>query len=171
MSPRGRWRWAAGLLILVGCGAMVADLCGLRSVKGLLTAWGCSVQPRVFSTVDGLETFSSTVVVRLKRRDGEVLETPLTKRLARKLRGPYNRRNVYGAILVYGPVLQQHPQLGPMMDAILEQSAREGSPLLRDFAVSARDVAEVEVELIPKHPSRCAHLKLTRTMALQEAPR
>lgn len=150
---------------------MVADLCGLRSLKGLLTAWGCSVQPKVFSTVEGLETFSSKVIVRLKCRDGKLLEAPLSKQLARRLRGPYNRRNVYGAILVYGPVLQQHPQLGPMMEAIIEQSAREGSPLLKDFAVSARDVAEVEVELIPKHPSRCAHLKLTRTMALQEDPR
>jgi hypothetical protein len=164
MIDRRRWRLAAAVLVLIGCGGMIADLCGLPSLKGLLSAWGGSVLPKVFSTADGLETFSSTVRIRLTYRDGRTLEVPLDKNLASHLHGPYNRRNVYGAILVYGPVLQNHPKLGPMVNAMIQRSAQEGSPLLQDFHLSRRDLARIEFTVVPKHPHGCPHLQLTRVI-------
>jgi hypothetical protein len=167
MTQRTKWRLTAAALTLVGCGGMLADLAGVQSAKGLLNAWGGSILPRVFSTVDGLETFSSTIWVRFNDRSGQCFEVPLDKSLANRLRGPYNRRNVYGAILVYGPVLQNHPQLGPMVETVLRRSTEEGGPLLSAFQLSGNQLAKIELQLVPKYPHLCTHLKLTRTIDLQ----
>ncbi|MFZ4773116.1 MAG: hypothetical protein ACOYK9_03910 [Chlamydiia bacterium] len=156
-------------LTFIGSIAMVGDLCDLPKVKGLAAAWGASVLPKVFSTADGLETFSAEVVFTIFLKDGTTQKALLTKELAAKLKGPYNRRNVYGALLVYGPVFQNNAKIAPMMEEIIAHVAVDNSPLIRDFGLDPKEIEAIEVELIPKHPERCTHLELKKKVFIKSS--
>jgi hypothetical protein len=95
----------AALLLVVGSLQMVGDLCGLPALKGLGAATVASPAPRVFSAVSGLETYSTRFFVEWQDAVGKAHSLELTPEVAARIRGPYNRRNVYGAVLAYGPVL------------------------------------------------------------------
>ena len=111
-------RVAAACLIAVGLLQMAGDLCerylsayyGLR-LKGLGAATAASPAPKVFSAVRGLETYSTRFYLEWTDRAGEFHSLQVTPELYARLRGPYNRRNVFGAALAYGPVLP--PDLRP----------------------------------------------------------
>ncbi len=94
----------AGLLVL-GLLQMAADLAGLSTLRGLAGATTASPAPRVFSAVEGLETYSSRFSIEWHDLDGEAHTLELTPEVYARLRGPYNRRNAYGAVLAYGPEL------------------------------------------------------------------
>lgn len=107
-SGRGSWRsqgLVAGALLLVGLSQMFGDLAGLPALKGLASATMLSPAPKVFSTVKGLETFSTSFTLEWEAPDGQTRVMPVTQARYRRLEGPYNRRNAYGAALAYGPVL------------------------------------------------------------------
>ncbi|MEZ4237714.1 MAG: hypothetical protein R3F59_16510 [Myxococcota bacterium] len=98
--------WA---LLALGLVAMAGDALHATPVFAVATAWGASPAPKVFTTRDGLEGFSARFT--LEGPGGSVDLDPETYR---RLRGPYNRRNVYGAALAGGPYLVDHPYLGAL---------------------------------------------------------
>ena len=91
----------------LGSCAMVGDLLRIPELKGIGVASVAAPLPKVFSSVDGWETFAAEFVLLLGPADGNAEEVVLDPRLAKRLRGPYNRRNVYGAALSYAPRLPQ----------------------------------------------------------------
>src|SRR5687767_1683438 len=91
---------AAGFLLVLGLAQMVGDVTHLLPLKAVAAATGASPAPKVFSAVQGLETYSTRFFLDLGDKRVE-----LTPELYARIRGPYNRRNVYGAALAYGPVL------------------------------------------------------------------
>ena len=104
-------------LMVLGCLQMFGDLTGLKALKVLGLATNASPAPKVFCSAQGLETFSSEFVV-IYEGDAGLQHLPLTPYL--RMQGPYNRRNVYGAVLAYGPILPEdlrdpvlHYGLGP----------------------------------------------------------
>jgi len=112
-DPAGRqpargvlWRNAAALLLgAVGLLQIAGWLTGVRALRGIGAASAVAPFPKVFSDVDGLETFASEFILEAEVRPGEWTETPITPQLYQRLAGPYNRRNVYGAALAYAPRL------------------------------------------------------------------
>lgn len=84
---------------------MAGYVTGSTALRGIGAATAASPLPRVFSDVDGLETFASEFTLRYRRADDTVVETVITPELYGRLAGPYNRRNVYGAALSYAPRL------------------------------------------------------------------
>jgi hypothetical protein len=84
---------------------MTGYVTGSMPLRGVGAASAASPLPKVFSDVDGLETFASEFTLRYRRGDGALIETPITPELYGRLAGPYNRRNVYGAALSYAPRL------------------------------------------------------------------
>jgi hypothetical protein len=98
---------AALLLCVVGLLQMSGYLIGVRTLQGLGAATAASPFPKVFSDVDGLETFASQFVLRIHTASGEDLEKEITPELYQRLKGPYNRRNVFGAALSSAPRLPQ----------------------------------------------------------------
>jgi hypothetical protein len=84
---------------------MAGYIFGSVALRGIGAATAASPLPKVFSDVDGLETFASEFTLRYRNADGTVSETPITPQLYGRLGGPYNRRNVYGAALAYAPRL------------------------------------------------------------------
>ena len=90
-----------------------------------------SPAPKVFSAVRGLETFSTRFFLEWQDRAGAAHTLELTPAVYSRLRGPYNRRNVYGAVLAYGPVLLTDPRGRPMFDAVAVHALCGEAPLLR----------------------------------------
>src|SRR4030095_9867272 len=80
---------------------------GIVALRGIGAATAASPLPKVFSDVDGFETFASEFTLRSRDARGTLTEMPITPALYGRLGGPYNRRNVYGAALSYAPRLPQ----------------------------------------------------------------
>ena len=74
--------------------------------------------PKVFSAVQGLETYSTAFHLDWRAADGAPRSVQLTSGMYAHLRGPYNRRNVYGAVLAFGPVMSTNPATAPMFRSV-----------------------------------------------------
>jgi hypothetical protein len=98
----------------LGLAQMAGDLSGLVAVKALAAATAASPAPKVFSAVRGFETYSTRFFLEWTTKDGTLQSVPITPQLTANFQGPYNRRNVYGAALAYGPVMPDALR-GPVM--------------------------------------------------------
>lgn len=136
--------WAAALLAL-GAAQMLGDLTGLGALKAVAAATQASPAPRVFSSVQGLETYSTRFWLCWRDAQGVAREVEVTAELSARLRGPYNRRNVYGAALAYGPVLAANAHGRPMLRAVLAYALEGERPLLEELGIDARGVGELAV--------------------------
>ncbi len=102
------WRNRAGVVLLaLALVQMIGDLADWRPLVGLGAAWGISPRPKVFSDVDGLETFSSSFSLAWNEPGAVTRRLEITPGVYARLSGPYNRRNVYGAALSYAPRLPE----------------------------------------------------------------
>lgn len=103
---RVSWQHAAAIFILLlGLMQMAGDLLGNRVLKGIGAASAMAPCPKVFCDVNGLEGFASTFTMRIETRAGEIREVEITPEMYARLRGPYNRRNTYGAAISFAPKL------------------------------------------------------------------
>src|SRR5260221_4906379 len=91
-------------LLALGMLQMTADVLHLRVLKGVAAATAASPAPKVFSSVRGLEAYSSPFYVEWTDNQGTFHSTRINPGNTAGFQGPYNRRNVYGAVLAYGPV-------------------------------------------------------------------
>jgi hypothetical protein len=124
----------AALLVALGLAQMLGDVIGSPSLRGLAAATGASPAPKVFSAAQGLETYSSKFYLEWVE-NSHVRSVELTPELYQKLRGPYNRRNVYGAVLAYGPVLMNNPPTRPMFEQVSKYALCGEAPLLRELGI------------------------------------
>jgi hypothetical protein len=143
-------RRAALLLALLGIAQMAGDLTGLRALAAVAGASAASPAPKVFSAVRGLETFTSDFSLEIRGTDGSTRRVRLTPELNARVRGPYNRRNVYGAALAYGPVLAAEPRTRALFDAVSRGALCGRAPLLRELELLEGDVAAVDVSVTPR---------------------
>ena len=152
MSHGARWRsWAAVGLLGLGLSQMAGDVLGWRALRGLAAATTAAPAPKVFSAVRGLETYSTRFFLEWTDRRGAVQRLELTPEVYGRLRGPYNRRNVYGAALAYGPVLATDAAAQPMLGAILTRSLCGSRPLLAELGLDPADIAgQVRVRYQPR---------------------
>jgi hypothetical protein len=141
-----------GALLVLGLAQMVGSLLHLPALRALAAATGASPAPKVFSAVQGLETFSTSFFLDIVDAGGSTRSVPLTADLYARLRGPYNRRNVYGAVLAFGPVLASDPRTAPMFQSVLDRSLCGARPLLRELGLAADPTASVRVRLEPLRP-------------------
>lgn len=131
---------AAQIVLGLGLLQFVGYLGGLRVLQGIGAASGVAPLPKVFSAHKGVETFAweMTVLYRLEGREERLVLTP--ERCA-SLRGPYNRRNVYGALLSYGPLLPDE-----LRASVTRAALAPGGLLVRELGVPAA-ARDVRVEL------------------------
>lgn len=134
-----RYRIAAVLLLLVGLAQMAGDLARMVPLKAVAAATGVSPAPKVFSAVQGLETYSTRFFLDLGDRRVE-----LTPELYARIGGPYNRRNVYGAALAYAPVLSP-----ALREPVLRYALCGEAPLLRELGLRATKTPAIELEPLP----------------------
>ena len=93
-------------IIIVGCLQMVGFLLENRTLRGLGAASSISPLPKVFSAVNQYETYAAEFTIFYELAGNTVAQI-ITPAFYQQLRGPYNRRNVYGAALAYAPVLPE----------------------------------------------------------------
>ena len=149
------------ILAILGLSQIAGDLAGLPALKGIAAATGASPAPRVFSAVRGLETYSTRFFIEGSDAAGMPNSLELTPKIYSRLLGPYNRRNVYGAVLAYGPLLSTDPRARPMFEAVARYALCGDAPLLRELGVDPAMVSgRVRVRLAPRPDSKLDDLSL-----------
>jgi len=149
-------------LLVVGLLQMAGDVLHLPAVKGLAAATVASPAPKVFSAVRGLETYSTRFFVEWTDTEDQFHSTEITPQRAAGLRGPYNRRNVYGAVLAYGPVMVSDPSLRPMFDAVARHALCGDAPMLRELEIDPGHVRGIpRLRLEPRAGSSTGDLPLS----------
>lgn len=154
-------RIGALLLFCLGIAQMTGDVTGIAALKGIASATGASPAPKVFSAVRGLETYSTRFFIEWKDTAGTAQSLELTPDIYARLAGPYNRRNVYGAVLAYGPILSADPNGRTMFDAVARYALCGEAPLLRDLDIDpALITGPVRLRLQPRRGAELGNLPL-----------
>ncbi len=154
-------RVAIAALLLLGLAQMAGDLARLPALAGLAAATAASPAPKVFSSVQGLETYSTRFYVEWRDRAGAQHSLRLTPERYARLRGPYNRRNAYGAVVAYGPLLARGARTKAMMASVARYALCGDAPLLRELGLDPANIAgSVRVRLEPLPGTAPADLPL-----------
>lgn len=130
-----RPRWIALALAVLGLSRMFAELAGMPALAAVAGASGAAPAPKVFSAQRGLETYSSRFYVEWTSSAGEH-SVALTPEHTAKLAGPYNRRNVYGAALAYGPLLASDPRSAALFHSVQRAALCGDAPLLTELGIA-----------------------------------
>lgn len=145
MSPRAP-QVAAVVLTAVGSLQMAADLMGWTTLKGLAAATMIAPAPKVFSAHQGYETYSTAFFIDYTDASGAQHSAQVTSERYAGVRGPYNRRNVYGAALAYGPVLPEG-----LRTPVMRYALCGGRPLLAELGIAPADVhRELRVRFVTR---------------------
>ena len=127
----------AAIVFLLGCSAMLGQVLGVKALKGFGLASAASPFTKVFcsaETRDGkqFETFAADFTLIYDTPETSNQELVITPEIYSKLAGPYQRRNVYGAILAYGPALPE-----TLCHDTLAYALAPGSQLLHELEIPA----------------------------------
>ncbi|HUS35265.1 MAG TPA: hypothetical protein VM680_07945 [Verrucomicrobiae bacterium] len=121
---------AAIAITILACSAMIGDVINSLTLKGLGAAFSFAPFPKVFCDNQGLEGFASQFTILAQMPDGATQKIPLTPEMYAKMRGPYNRRNVYGAALSFGPKLPE-----PMWRSVFDYGLGDANRLATEFGL------------------------------------
>ena len=148
------WIVLLGLALL----QMAGDLMGLPALKGIGAAIGMSPAPKVFSAVKGFETYSAQFFLEWGDETGAQHSVKITPSLYARLRGPYNRRNVYGAALAYGPILAADEKTRRMFFESARFALCGKAPLLSELAIDAsKRTTPLSIRFVPRAAGRKAN--------------
>jgi hypothetical protein len=129
----------ATFLLLLGLAQMTGHGLGIDGLRAAGAVTAASPAPKVFTEVRGYETFSKRFVIVWTDPQGRERRETITPEMYSRLDGPYNRRNVYGAAIAYGPVMP--PRLrDPALRAALSGS------VLRELGFNPDEMRDVRVE-------------------------
>ena len=125
MRTRELCSWA---ILFIGLTQMAGDLFGNRVIKGIGAATAMAPCPKVFCNMGGMEPFASSFEIIA---DGDkTTRIPITPELYQQLRGPYNRRNVYGAAIAAAPILPER-----VWQTVFSYAFNPNGPLRHDLAL------------------------------------
>jgi hypothetical protein len=122
--------WAAGAVLFVGSLQILGWALELPAIQRVGQATAASPLPLVFSLHRGWESFSPRFAIDLRFADGSMEHVPIDPAAYSRLPGPYNRRNVFGAVLAFGPLLDEGNRRA-MRDAVLRYALCNDGPLAR----------------------------------------
>jgi hypothetical protein len=144
----------AAALIAIGCVQMMGDVIGRSDIRAAGAATHASPAPKVFTAQNGFETFSSRFFIEWTDAHGTRQALELTPRVYRQVKGPYNRRNAYGAALSYAPVLASNRHTRPMLDSVMQYAFCGDAPLLGELGLGReRPTYTIGVRLQPRQAS------------------
>ncbi|WP_250655971.1 hypothetical protein [Alkalimarinus coralli] len=137
-------------LVAVGSLQMLGDLTGWTALKGVGAASHASPAPKVFTAQEGFETFSSSFFIDWVDGKGELQTLTLSPENYRYIRGPYNRRNAYGAAISYGPVLSRSAITKPMFKSAVDFAFCRDRSLLRELPLPTPLPERLVVRIEPR---------------------
>lgn len=139
-------------VLIIGCLNMAGFLISNPTMRGLAIVSTSSPLPLVFSSFNSVETFSLNFTVEVKLMNNQSLIIPLTRDIYSQIDGPYNRRNVYGAIFCYGAFFDK-PEFIKLRQQVL------------DYAICQKklnlNLPEYQQQLIDLHRVKKATIKVT----------
>ncbi len=141
MKTRNR---IAIIVLIVGLMQMAGYLVGSLPLRGLGAASGIAPFPKVFCEAEGYEGFAAKFAIEGMREDGSPWALALDPESYSQIRGPYNRRNVYGAAFAYAPRLPED-----FRRALLAEALAPGSAMRRELKVP-EDLQEVRIVITPR---------------------
>lgn len=146
---------------LVGLGSlqMVGDVFGMPRVKALAAATQVSPSMRVFTAHQGYETHAARFSLHWRDPAGRARSLALDPHSYRAVAGPYNRRNVYGAALAYGPILRADPRTRPMQRSVMRYAFCAPGGLRRELGIPV-DAQDLRVQLQPTRADARRDLEL-----------
>jgi hypothetical protein len=154
-------RKAVIALLALGLLQMAGDLLRVPAIRALAAATAASPAPKVFSAVRGLETYSTRFFVEWSDRAGSPHSLEITPATAARMRGPYNRRNVYGAVLSFGPVMESDPVLRPMFHSVSHYALCGDAPMLRELGIDISNInGSVRVRLETRPGSQTSDMPM-----------
>ncbi len=137
-------------LVILGTFQMAGDLLGIPELKGLGFASAASPAPKVFTAQKGFETYANKFFIEYITNDEKPVSIEITPRIYQRLKGPYNRKNIYGAATSYGPVLASNPKTKPMLISVMQYAFCGAAPLLVELGGQAKKAgASIQVRLQP----------------------
>ena len=95
------------LVVTIGLLQIFGYLTKIKAIRDIGIVSASSPLPIVFTEVKGVETFASDFYLEWTNSNGASEKVKITPQIYSKFRGPYNRRNIYGASIAYGPVLPE----------------------------------------------------------------
>lgn len=113
LSPQQKSNLLSLFILGWGCSAMLGHMLRIPALKGLGLASAAAPYTKVFcqaeDQTDGrkFETFAMDFKLHYRLEDGTDQCMIITPEIYQKMKGPYQRRNVYGAVLAYGPALPE----------------------------------------------------------------
>lgn len=137
-----------GFLVGVGSLQIVAEMLTLPKVKALAAATQVSPAMKVFTAHQGYETHAARFALSWRDAKGSVHELQLDPKTYASVRGPYNRRNVYGAALAYGPLLRSDANLRPMQDSVMRYAFCDPGIMRAELGVPS-DAVNLQVHITP----------------------
>ena len=153
MKSHTRINIAAAGLLVIGFTAMLGELLHLPKLKGLALASQVAPYTKVFGAAQShetqhpFETFACDFTLSYQTQDGQNHQLSITPEVYQNLAGPYNRRNVYGAILAYGPALP--PEL---RNHTLNRALTSDQSILTELGLPANTTNHL-LSITPKNPS------------------
>jgi hypothetical protein len=146
MSPRSIFEF--GLLMALGTSQMIGDVFGLPQLKGFGAATQVAPAMKVFTAHQGYETHAARFALHWRDPTGLEQTLELTPANYARLKGPYNRRNIYGAALAYGPILRRDPRTRSMQLSVIRYAFCSPGVLLGELGLPA-DARELRVSAQP----------------------
>ena len=148
------------LLVALGTAQALADVLAMPKLKAVFAATQVSPAMKVFTAQQGYETHAARFAVTWVDADGALQRLSIDPSVYRNVRGPYNRRNVYGAALAYGPVLRADPKLRAMQESVMHYAFCSPGSLRSDLGIP-RDAAELTIHVLPTRPPERSDLELS----------
>jgi len=137
------------VLVLIGSVRAIADISGFSNVSSFFSLFNVSPAMKVFTAHNNYETFSPKYMLDFQGVDGEAVSVELTPELYRKLEGPYNRRNVFGAAISYGPVLVSNQKTADLFNSVAHYSFCRPGILIEELGLDVpSDINKVLVRYI-----------------------
>jgi len=95
------------MIVLIGLLQSIGYLTKIENIRNLGVLTTASPLPIVFTDVNGVEAFAADFYLNWNDKSTNSKQIKITPALYAQLKGPYNRRNAYGAAIAGGPILPE----------------------------------------------------------------
>ncbi len=131
----------AAIILILGSAQMLGDITEQVWLKVLAAVTMASPCPKVFTSHKGLETYSTRFFLEWSDKQGNAHSLELTPEVYSKVAGPYQRRNIYGAVLAIGPIMVGDKYMLPMYESVSRFALAGDAPLLRELGIDPATIA------------------------------
>lgn len=162
MEKLKKIKWSVWIVLLIGHISIFGKLIDNELIQGLGFMTAASPLPLVFSKFRGIEGFASQFRVNYIN-SGQAEIMAITPQNYQSLKGPYNRRNAFGAAIAGAPMLTGENEK-KMVDSVISYSFCT-EKLKKEFQIPGEAIVK---ELIVESKTRGAEKTWTFQVACND---